>query len=413
MAWIREWSWKIAILALPWQTRWFQEGPLVGGLPWEQGRLSVYLAWLPVIITIFIACGDFKQNPEDRDEIKLSDWMLFAGVLLLGLPAFVSVFPQASWQWLTQVILLVFFAWSLQQLKVKGREILGWSVISLIPHAVLGIGQFFTQSVFGSKWLGMAGQHPATPGVSVVEVAGRRVLRAYGGFPHPNILGGWLAYGLSAVVLLASQTTRREKYLLASAGLIFSTALVLTFSRAAWIAGALGGLAAVLTVWRSASSPKEKVRTWVIPGVILLSVFVTLFFVRDIALTRADSGTRLEQKSVSERSASISAGWSLVPEEWWLGQGPNTAIFALERAGKGMIPPHFIPLLILLETGLIGSIGALLLIGRWLMKNARESLLPLAIALPLLVFDHYLWSIWAGQVLLMWLALLPLTKREK
>ncbi|MCK9361615.1 O-antigen ligase family protein [Patescibacteria group bacterium] len=406
MAWIREWGWKLAILALPWQTRWFQEGPMAGGLPWEQGRLSVYVAWIPMILTIFVACADFKENPEDRDEISITDWMLFAGILLLGLPAFVSVFPQASWQWLTQVILLVFFAWSLQQLKIKSRDILGWSVCSLVPHALLGMFQFFTQSVFGSKWLGMAAQHPATPGVSVVEAGGQRILRAYGGFPHPNIFGGWLAYGLSAVTLIAIQAKQREKYILASAAIIFSVALVFTFSRSAWLAAALGVLTAALMAWR-------ETKRYFVPGVILLSTLVTLFFVRDIALIRADTGTRLEQKSVSERSASLSAAQSLIPEEWWLGQGQNTAIFALDRAGKGIVPPHFIPILILLETGIIGVLGAVLLFGRWAAKSGWSSLLPLAIAIPLLLFDHYLWSIWSGQVLLMWLALLPLTKREK
>lgn len=401
MAWIREWAWKIAILALPWQTRWFQEGPAAGGLPWEQGRLSVYLAWVPILLTIFVACSDFKENPDERDEIKISDWMLFIGILLLGLPAFVSVFPHASWQWLTQVVLLVFFAWSLQQLKIKGRDFLGWSILSLVPHAILGIAQFFSQSVFASKWLGMAAQNPLTPGVSVVEVAGRRVLRAYGGFPHPNILGGWLAYGLSALTLLASRVTRpRDRKLLFIICALFSVSLVLTFSRSAWIAAVVGVIGAAIL--------SKKMRALMVLCVILFSILITLFFVRDIALTRTDTGTRLEQKSVSERSESLSAAWSLVPDQWWLGQGQNTSIYALDHAGKGIIPPHFIPLLVLLETGLVGAIGILLLLWRWVAKSAGASVLPLLIAIPLLTFDHYLWSIWSGQVLLMWLALLPL-----
>ncbi len=376
---------------------------MAGGLPWEQGRLSVYLAWIPMLLVIFIACSDFKENPDERDEIKITDWMLFVGILLLGLPAFVSVFPQASWQWLTQVVLLVFFAWSLQQLKIKGRDILGWTVLSLVPHAVLGISQFFLQFVHGSKWLGMAMQNPAMPGVSVVEVAGRRVLRAYGGFPHPNIFGGWLAYGLVAVTFVVSRDTRRASRLIgAGIAALFSVALVLTFSRSAWIAAVVGVI--------GAAALSKKTRALIVPGVILLSTLSTLFFVRDIALTRTDTGTRLEQKSVSERSASLSAAWSLVPNEWWLGQGQNTAIFALDQAGKGIVPPHFLPLLILLETGFIGVLGVLLLLWRWVAKSALASLLPLLIVAPLLMFDHYLWSLWSGQVLLMWLALLPRIK---
>jgi hypothetical protein len=56
MAFIREWSWRLAILALPWQTRWFAEGPALGGLPWEQGRWAFYLSYIPLGITVLMAC---------------------------------------------------------------------------------------------------------------------------------------------------------------------------------------------------------------------------------------------------------------------------------------------------------------------------------------------------------------------
>lgn len=410
---MREWSWKIALLALPWQTRWFSASEFMpGGMPWEQGRFSLYAAWIPMAVTIFIACADFKQHPDERDEIKITDWMLFAGILLLGLPAFVSMYPQASWQWLTQVIMLVFFAWSLQQLKVGGREVMVWSVWSLVPHALLGIIQFGMQQVIGTKWLGMSTQWPGTPGVSVVELAGRRVLRAYGGFPHPNILGGWLVYGLVALFHITVRKSQNQKWLFTLC-VLFTVALVLTFSRAAWIAAAVGLVVSWLIAWRKAWVLEEKLRLLSFGALVLVSAGLTTFLVRDLVFARVSTETRLEQKSVSERSRALEAGWSLVREQWWLGQGPNTAILALDRAGKGVVPPHFIPLLILLETGLIGSFGVICLLVRWVFLSGRRLWLPILMAAPLLVLDHYLWSLWAGQTLLMWIALLPLTTEEK
>lgn len=386
---------------------------MAGGFPWEQGRLSVYAAWIPMLVTIFIACADFKQHPDERDDIQLTDWMLFAGILLLGLPAFVSMYPQASWQWLTQIILLVFFGWSLQQLKLKPREVMIWAVGSLVPHALLGLWQFFAQTVTGSKWLGMAPQNPLTLGVSVVEVAGQRVLRAHGGFPHPNLFGGWLAFGLVTTLYLAKDMVKRhERVLLSSIACLFSIVLILTFSRSAWLAAFLGLAASVYALWRRRLTPEEKVRIGFLAIAVIVSAALVAFSVRGLMFVRAVPTTWLETKSVDERQTAIMNAWSLVREERLLGQGQNTAILALDRAGRGIVPPHFVPLLILLETGWIGVFGTVLLMTRWLMKARGAAFVPLMVAAPLVFLDHYLWSLWAGQSLLMWLALFPLTNKE-
>jgi hypothetical protein len=386
---------------------------MVGGLPWEQGRLSVYLSWIPMILVIFFACHQFKEDLEDKP-LSISDWSVVIGMLLLGLPAFVSIYPQASWQWLTQVMLLAFFAWSLRQLHVGRRELLTWAVVAIVPHAVLGIWQYATQFVAGSKWLGMASQNPADLGVSVIEIGGRRVLRAYGSFPHPNILGGWLAFGLAAIALLGSYNeNRRRRIGLVITGILFSLALVFSFSRAAWIAAAIGIIAALAFVWQKTWTREDRRRALLIPFVIAVTTVGSVFVVRDVVSVRAQTETRLEAKSVHERSDALAASWQLVGEEWWLGQGQNTAIYALDKAGSGIIPPHLVFLLILLETGLIGVLGAVLLLARWLRYSGRFGVLLLATIAPLILFDHYLWSLWAGQSLAMLFAFLPLTREDK
>jgi O-antigen ligase len=404
---LRDWSWRIALLLLPWQMRWFQEGSFVGGLPWEQGRLSVYLSWIPIVLTIFFACARFKESIDDA-LLSKSDWSVVIGMLLLALPAFVSMYPQASWQWLTQVMLLAFFAWSLWQLKIGARAFLGWSVVSIVPHAILAVWQYGAQEVVGSKWLGIAAQNPVDQGVSVVEVGARRVLRAYGGFPHPNILGGWLAYGLVALGFLASQIKEQKiRRLLAACAVLFSIALIFTFSRSAWISAAIVVAGTFVVLWRKAWTLAEKTRLFLIPIAVILAVAGSVFLTRDVIAVRAQSETRLEMKSVDERSASLAAAWKLVGEEWWLGQGQNTAILALDRAGFPIIPPHFVFLLILLETGILGSLGVALLLARWLTRSEALGLLSLGAVLPLALLDHYPWSIWAGQSVVMLFALLP------
>ncbi len=411
MVWIRDWSWRIAILLLPWQVRWFLEGPTVGGFPWEQGRVSVYGSWFLMAIVIFFASQ--KHRAEHRPLPKHA-WFLFGGVLLVALSAVVSIYPQASWQWIVQISLVAMFVWALGQLRIRRGEMLGWILLSLVPHALLGIWQYVSQSVVGSKWLGMSSQHPADLGVSVVDVNGRRVLRAYGGFPHPNILGGWLAFGLGAATLLASRITlRRDRILLTLMSSFFAMALVLTFSRSAWLSAVCGVLAISVVSWRKAWTLDDKLKLFLIPLAIIVVMGGTAYAVRDVIRVRTSGATRLEAKSVDERVIAARAAWNLAQARPLLGHGPGTALLALDRVGQPAVPPHQILLLGGLETGIFGLVGLLILFVLY-MRFTGPAVFPwLILALPILFFDHYAWSLWSGQALIGLLALIPLTKDEK
>jgi O-antigen ligase len=409
MAWIRDWSWRLALIALPWQTRWFTEGPSLGGLPWEQGRWAFYLSWIPFALTVLLA----SWQPFKPAEHPLSKraWVGVVGLFLIALPVCLSIFPPASVQWLVQVCMLSLFAWAILHLNVGRDEFVAWSVLAIVPEAVLGIGQFFGQQVVGTEWLGMSPQLPATPGVAVIEVAGRRILRAYGGLPHPNILGGWLAYGLAMSVLYAKSLIKRwGRYPVEVCAALFAICLVLTFSRAAWIAAACALGVAFFLSWKKSWTLEEKLRLMSLGAVILVCVGVVAAAERQLVFVRATNDTRLEELSTSERLDSIRAAWIVTANHPVLGTGQNTAILALSQAGFGIIPPHFTLLLILLETGAIGSLGFVLLVGRWAYAVRAGVIVPLLILLPLGLFDHYLWSLWAGQSLVMLAALAPLTK---
>ncbi len=410
MAWLHKWAWRLSVLILPWQIRYFSEGPAVGGMPWEQGRLSLYLSWLPMLLTIFVAC----QNEPDEDSSRplyRRTWIWLTGLLLLTLPACLSIFPQASWQWFIQVSVLAMFGWSLERLAVPMRDFFTWFILSLIPHALLGIWQYATQMVVGSKWLGMSPQNPLTPGVSVVEAGGRRILRAYGGFPHPNIFGGWLAFGLAAVTLLASRVTLHQRRIaLAIVAALFAVALVFTFSRSAWIAAGVGVTAAFIGAWRKAWTLEEKLRLFLIPCAVLVSFAFTAFAVREVVAVRATAETRLETKSTDERALAIDQAWQLFSRHPVLGIGEEAALLALDRGGLRPVPPHQVLLLILLETGILGSLGLLLILGCYVHAVGPKALFWLLPAVPLLLFDHYLWSLWSGQVLACLFLVAPLTR---
>ncbi|MSR85154.1 O-antigen ligase domain-containing protein [Candidatus Uhrbacteria bacterium] len=411
---IARWFLYLAILLLPWQMRWFSSGPIIGGYPWEQGSLSIYLSWLPMMIVIMVAMIDAvgarfprpvpgSLPPGSQDQGRVTLPLPIIAVILFLLPFIFSVYPRASFQWLVEILLLILFFISLQTLHVSRFMIMRWFAISLIPHALLGLWQFHTQNVFGSKWLGMATQNPLTAGVSVIEYAGQRILRAYGGFPHPNIFGGWLAIALPVTLLLVQHAKRSiAKFAWMICGVLFSVALVLTFSRSAWITAGVGLMFVALLFLRRQESWTNKIPACAGMTVIFIALALTTFHERALIAPRVDATVRLEQKSLDERAVGWRNGWQLFRQHPFFGVGPGATAHAL----NSQLIPHNVPLLALDELGIVGMIGLLSIVywifciqyKKYSILNTSYSILCALLILSL--FDHYLWSLWSGRVLL-------------
>lgn len=370
---------------------------MLGGYPWEGGRISLYLSWIPLIGTV--VCGCLL----DRMWCKRSARALFWFYMLVLCSVAVSTYRLATVQWWVEVLLLSSFTVVLIR-TVRRGELLTWMIYAIFPHAVLGIAQYLTQHVIGSTWFGIASQEPVTPGVSVIESEGRRWLRAYGGFPHPNIFGGWLVFGLSALLL-----KHRSRADCAVAGL-FASAIVLSFSRSAWLSAIL--LLSVCMYRAFFMSPKHmRVQLWQMCCMIVGSALVTATLVAPlIRLRTGGHGTRLEQKSLDERAQGWKSGLTLFKRHPWMGSGPRTVSRALVTEGivsLGMppVPPHNTVLLMLDEIGVVGVFWLILLSGGrplWLLARAW-------IFLPILLFDHYPWSTWSGLSLVAFFVLVELS----
>src|SRR5205085_1603672 len=70
-------------------------------------------------------------------------------------------------------------------------------------------------------------------------LAGQLVLRAFGTFPHPNILGGYLALALVCLPMLWN-AWRGGRWPLWGAAALLAGGLLATFSRAGWLAALVG-----------------------------------------------------------------------------------------------------------------------------------------------------------------------------
>lgn len=371
----------LLMLALPWQTRWFSDAGLVAGYPWEQGRISVYASWL--VLLAFVAVSLWQKRPVWRRP-SVIEMALAAGLVV---PAIFSSSLRASAGWLLSVVFAAMVFWVVRREGIAAKEIAFWFALSLVPHALLGMSQFAFQFGGANKWLGLSLLDPQAKGVAVILDHGTRYLRAYGGFPHPNIFAGYLALSLLFLMKVWAEYSERAKKIAFVLVPFLSMALAFTASRSAWLALLIGLIAFLFS--------SDKRRLWsiiIIPFVLVLAVFPLL--VRPVSMPSVGA---VEEKSVNERVIALQQAPAMFQRAPIFGTGPGALLPALVQHKLEPLIPHAVPVMVLLETGLWGFVLLLLALGYW-VKGMRDKRLLLALT-PLLLLDHYLWSYWSGLVL--------------
>ncbi len=312
--------------------------------------------------------------------------------------------------WWIQMLLLIGFGISLWRQDISWKKILGWMIASLMPVAGLGIAQYAAQFVWGSKFLGMATQDPRMLGVSVVEHGVFRVLRVYGSFPHPNIFGAWLVVGIIGCVMLASQLEKKFLLgLLVAVSALFSIALVVTYARSAWLGLLFGFVGCTVVLFRERRLNRVNVQGAVLVMIASVLAFgIVGFSQRAHVLARTTQlSERLELKSVDERQASYVEGWKLFMQHVFFGTGVNGELwFEAKDVTHVVAPlesPHDVPLLALDNFGVFGLLALFVLVWSW----RRLCCSPLVLCLlPAFMVDHFLWTFWPGQSLLILVILL-------
>ncbi len=425
------WAWRLAVVTLPWQTRWFQEGPQIAGYPWEEGRISIYASQLLMVFVVlahlFLRCTEKRTILVEKRQGYIS-LVFIVGYFLVSIFTTISLRATVEW-WVEMSILILFVRVMIE--RVSWRELSFWFVLSLLPHALLGIAQTFTQRVFGTSFLGIASQDPVIRGVAVIESNGVRWLRSYGGFPHPNIFGGWLVMGIvcSFVALKERLSLKKEKILYYTSLILFSIALALTYSRSAWLAfGMFVGLACLSLLF--AKKDTQKRFSSVLLMISLASCALPIFLRPHLFFARGQTGARLEQKSLSERAQGIQNGWKILRAHPLTGSGlgANALVIARldEKEGRSPsipISPHVVPLIGIAEVGIVGSLIIIVSAIFFFKEKTRlissnQSLIAqvvilLSVFLPIFVLDHYLWSYWSGKALFCFAGMFMLKRFNK
>lgn len=406
------------IFTLPWQTKLILR-------PAETNftEISLYANQLFLLIAL-IAYFFYRTRQKDSSGDISGLWYFLAGFELFIFISFFAAYDQslAFCHYLIFLEALGLFYLLREGTLFKGYEepyldkiaVLYVFLSSIFFSACLGIYQFFTQSTFAFKYLGLAAHNPQDLGVAVIETASGRFLRAYGGFDHPNIFGGVLAVALLLIAyLLAKKKVLNSNREIFESILFFIFyffglfALFFTFSRSAWLAFAAG----LFTILISLILKKDR---WIIGRYLALIFFsaILLFIIsrpyQDLLAVRVDANTRLEQKSIAERRMYLSQAEKLIKNRPLLGTGIGnyTSVLNKEEGNRQPAwvnqPVHNGFLLLLAENGILSFLFFAGFLVSLILKNRREtySLAIFAVLVVLMMFDHWLISLPFGVLFL-------------
>lgn len=475
------------VLAWPLDRRhlFFTEHSFITGAYTEAGTLALYASDLAFLLLWAAWCWYTTRKPRETVSPRGVLWagLAFVGwaafrALPLGVPIGTELAFLLSWHAASRIgqgfllALIAAHAWNVPRLR---NVILGTLVLAGFLQSILGIGQVLRGRDFGLRFLG---EHPLslqTPGVAKVDFItqnyqssnvpigtdtmgtqltgdvpkgtsasavlekgvplGTKVLRAYGTFPHPNVLASFLLASIAGSFLLYWNRGTLETFknlILVPIGTI-SAGLVMTFSRTGWISFLL----VLGTVWicsyrnlgsyRNMSKEIGKLLAVVALGVLPPLLVPT---VRSAVVSRLVPGA--SDQFIEGRISSFHDTFSLFARNPVLGIGTGMGFVEIVRNARNIDYiekyvtlsnreswqyqyPHSVPLVILLELGTVGLVLFLVFLvaaARGVFERVRNSSASersVLFAVTVLVFiavavlaltDHYLWTIQQGRILL-------------
>jgi O-antigen ligase len=201
------------------------------------------------------------------------------------------------WKLLLAAAVALLVRWAFR--SGKGNVLLSLLVAAALLQSALATAQFFTQHDFGLQVFGESPLSSRAAGIAKIDVGSVKIVRAYGTFPHPNVLAGYLAASLFAVLALARAAPGGAKWLAAVFPLML--AIFVSFSRSAFAALAVGLAAISWYGWRHRRAISDHSRKMLVafPYAIVLAAFVygALFapFYRTRAIPRAAEGAVVER----------------------------------------------------------------------------------------------------------------------
>jgi O-antigen ligase len=370
----------------------------------EYLRLFIPLSAVTSLLTIIYFRMQLRELFRNRKFLAL----LGLGLLLFIINAANAFRPGLAFFWLGFCLLTFLAAAAVYMAITKDNKIsrtLLTTIITIgLAEAILSIFQASLGHSLGLSFLGEPIATDLTKGVAKLAIGDAILLRPFGTFPHSNVLGGMLVVALAAFLvkirLFGNVRTSLPNYLIPGLLLI---ALLLTYSRSSWLA-ALILIIGFLTF--------ERVRKILFVPIAVVTIAIIIGFPGVVG--RFQLGEQKQQVEIRENLTSVATGMIRASPFWGVGLHNFVAKLdvgsSLETYEKQ--PVHNTFKLAPTELGVIVTAALLLVVGlaaRSIIKRRNSTaIIVAASAVPILLLDHYLFSLFTGIGLLALFALIVL-----
>lgn len=259
----------LTILLLPTQLgyHWWPQWATILGRRVDYLAPTVYVTDIFVLGTIvswvfselyYVACSRYFGKNMIKVKFRILHtifYLLLIGIMIINI--IMSVNPLISvYKWV-KVLEYCLFGLYILKTKPKYHYIIYCLSGAVLYSSIIAIIQFTLQHSIGGIfwWLGERTFTINTPGIARIQGLGlwglgHEILRAYGTFPHPNVLGGFLAAVLPLLIHLqiykfTNLQINRNMNKIINAIVTISICfgiitLFITFSRSAWVVGGIG-----------------------------------------------------------------------------------------------------------------------------------------------------------------------------
>lgn len=406
------------VFCLPFQTRKiiYQFG---GGFN-EWTSIYVYLTDILLVLVFLLWFLRKRKQRFLKDPLKLiqlkspSFWLV--AFLIFSLISLVQAknigLGFYCWFKLLEMIVLFFY------LKHNFKQLFSFKKLSYVFifsglfQSFIAISQYLQQKSLGLRFLAESPLNPEIAGVAKIVVDGTKMIRAYGTFPHPNVLAVFFLICIFFIFyLFLDKKNYFKNYLFLSISLFFIFfAIFLTYSRLTIFIFLLSSIVYFIILFK-----KHKKQILSLFLLILICSLIIVYFAWPEISYRFN--VSMEDQSISLRLFYSQTSFLIIQEYPLLGIGFGNFVWEIRQMFDLLNywihqPVHNIYLLIASETGLIGLFIFLMFLYQLLrsfnkkLKDKKSYLLLFIVSsfLFLGLFDHYFWTLQQGQ-LMFWIVL--------
>lgn len=375
-----------------------------------QSDYSMFFFYPVEVLLLLAAVFFIPLRKVTTTRFPVSGWLVW--LFIFSMPSFfVGIDKNLSLFVLLRCMEAGLLAFMLRSDTVLQKKCIAALLMSLALQGILAAMQFVLQHSIGLPFLGESVFDPLTFNTARLLAGPDILTRAYGTFPHPNILGGFLATG--SLLLILCETRLRSflpawlSYVLFS---LMLTGLFFSFSRSAYLVF-ITGLILIFIF-------KAKKRDLLFPALLATLIFTVLIFLFPFVNSRFENAQTENTTRINQYEYALENSIAHP-----LGVGVGNSVLSQEQDPTdrpllwNLQPIHNTFLLLIYELGIIA--GMVVLIGyigfiriAFGLRDREFIVLPLALIIPLMT-DHYLVTSFQGLMLLSMTIGIVLSRRER